>query len=131
MTIQQMQNDFSDADNILTNDNHVVRRYFIMFLNGDYGEEIFKKYFKQWDEFSHSSWITADDYNNKRRSFIINAFIEFNCRDYDLSRYQVKKLLLNAFKDDIEYLNEILIQDAKNVYNQIDQDYKNELRLYG
>ena len=41
-----------------------------------------------------------------------------NYLDYDLSRYQVKKFLLNAFKD-IEVLNEILIEDARNVYNQL------------
>ena len=109
MTIQQMKNDFSDIDNILTNDNHLVRQYFTMFLNGDYGVEIFEKYFKQWHKYSQ--------YRNKR-SFIINAFTEFNCLDYDLSRYQVKKFLLNAFKD-IEVLNDILIEDARNVYNQL------------
>ena len=32
MTIQQMQNDFSNINNILTNDNHLVRQYFKMFL---------------------------------------------------------------------------------------------------
>tara|TARA_R100000005_G_C4998055_1_gene204765 strand:- start:1243 stop:1614 length:372 start_codon:yes stop_codon:yes gene_type:complete len=121
MTIQQMQNDFSDIDNILTNDNHVVRRYFRMFLNGDYGQEIFEKYFKQWNKFSNLStlYLTADNLYRKKRSFIINAFIEFNCFDYDLSRYQVKKFLLNAFKDDIEVLNDILISDAKQVYIEL------------
>ena len=109
MTIEQMKNDFNDIENILTNENHVVRKYFRMFLNGDYGQEIFEKYYKQW----HNCKNTRN-----KRSFIINAFIEFNCFDYDLSRYQVKKFLLNAFKD-IEVLNEILINDAEQVYIEL------------
>ena len=109
MTIQQMQNDFSDIDNVLTNDNNLVRQYFKMFLNGNYGEEIFEKYFKQWTNCKNT---------RNKRSFIINAFIEFNCFDYDLSRYQVKKFLLNAFKD-IEVLNDILINEAEQVYIEL------------
>lgn len=108
MTSEQMQNDFNDVANILNDSNHVVRRYFQMFLNGDYGEEIFDKFLKHWNN--------CKTYRNKR-AFIINAFVEFNASDYDLSVYQVRKFLLGVFADDIERLNNVLIDDAEAVYS--------------
>ena len=39
--IHKLKTDFNDFDELLKNPNHVVRQYFTMFLNGDYGQEYF------------------------------------------------------------------------------------------
>ncbi len=42
---EKLKSDFSDFDNLLNNPNHVVRRYYSAYLYGDYGEEIYTKWF--------------------------------------------------------------------------------------
>jgi len=110
-TIEVINNDFNDINDLLINDNHIIRRYYQMYLNGDYGEEVFN--------YNNNLWANCKTERNKR-AFVINTFVKFNCLDYDLSEYQVRKFIINKFKDKLEEFNQVLIKDAEEVYNQLD-----------
>jgi len=105
--IHKLKTDFNDFDELLKNPNHVVRRYFTMFLNGDYGQEYFNKY--------STRYISANTYKQKR-SIIIQAFLEFNAIDYGLKPSQVQYWLKkNIGLEKLEQLNAELITDIDNI----------------
>ena len=110
-TIEVINNDFNDINDLLINDNHIIRKYYQMYLNGDYGEEVFN--------YNNNLWANCKTERNKR-AFVINTFVKFNCLDYDLSEYQVRKFIISKFKDKLEEFNQVLIKDAEEVYNQLD-----------
>ena len=108
-TIEVINNDFNDVDNLLANDNHIIRKYYQMYLNGDYGEEVFN--------YNNNLWASCKTERNKR-AFVIHTFTQFNCLDYDLSEYQVRKFIISKLGNKIEDFNKALIKDAEEVYNQ-------------
>ena len=93
-----------------------------MYLNGDYGEEVFN--------YNNNLWANCKTERNKR-AFVINTFVKFNCLDYDLSEYQVRKFIINKFKDKLEEFNHALIKDAEedDVADSLDSLKKNQARL--
>ena len=87
---EKINYDFKDIDNLINDNDHIVRRYYQMFLNGDYGQEIFNKYFNIYEKalsFSNSNK------NKKLRALAIQSFIEYNSIDYSLSYNQVRYYL--------------------------------------
>jgi len=105
-----IKNDFNDIDNIINNPNHVVRRYYGAFLDGNYGEELFNK---NKERFNHCTT------SKKLRSFVINSFIEYNALDYGLTPQQVQRWLVNNIGlEKLEQLNVELAQDVKDIYAQ-------------
>jgi len=100
---QKLKNDFNDFDELLNNPNHVVRRYFTAFINGDYGETIYNKWEKIYNE------ATTD---KKLRALVIQAFLEYNALDYDCTSQQVQRWLMqNIGIKKLEKLNIELIKD--------------------
>tara|TARA_R110000868_G_scaffold209583_1_gene459450 strand:+ start:1421 stop:1759 length:339 start_codon:yes stop_codon:yes gene_type:complete len=108
-TTEAINNDFNDIDNLITNDNHIVRRYYQMYLNGDYGEAIYND--------CKNFWKICKTERNKR-AFVINTFIDFNSRDYGINNLTVRKFIISKLGDKLEDFNKALIKDAEEVYNQ-------------
>jgi uncharacterized protein (DUF2267 family) len=107
---QPIANDFDDIDNIINNPNHVVRRYYSAFLDGNYGEEIYKKY---------RTLFELCNTEKKKRSFVIQSFVEYNALDYDLSTQQVQRWLVNNIGlEKLEQLNKQLAEDVKEIYKE-------------
>tara|TARA_Y100001937_G_scaffold79355_1_gene107560 strand:- start:25 stop:378 length:354 start_codon:yes stop_codon:yes gene_type:complete len=103
-----MKNDFNDIDNIIKNPNHVVRRYYGAFLDGNYGEELFNK---------NKERFTYCTTSKKLRSFVISSFVEYNALDYGLTPQQVQRWLVdNVGLEKLEQLNTELAKDVKNIY---------------
>jgi len=108
---RKINNDFNDIDNLLSDDNHIVRSYYRMYLNGDYGENIYNH--------NTNLWENCKSERNKR-AFVINTFTKFNCIDYGLSEYQVRKFLISKFGNKLEDFNKALIKDAEDAYNKLE-----------
>ena len=100
---QKLTSDFNDFDELLNNPNHVVRRYFSAYINGDYGEAIYDRWAKRYNE------ATTD---KKLRGLVIQAFLEYNALDYDCTTQQVQRWLMqNIGIEKLEKLNIELIKD--------------------
>ena len=112
---EKINYDFKDIDNLINDNDHIVRRYYQMFLNGDYGQEIFNKYFNIYEKalsFSNSNK------NKKLRALAIQSFIEYNSIVYSLSYNQVRYYLKKHIGfNNLEKLNIELIKDIKTVYD--------------
>ena len=106
-----IKNDFSDFEEILSNPNHVVRRYYSAFMNGDYGEEYFDKYRDRWQK-------ALLPYNGKKlRSIIIQSFCEYNAIDCGLTQAEVQRWLVkNIGIDTLEKLNNELCHDLMDLF---------------
>ena len=50
MKYQQIQNDFNDIEEMISNPNHIVRRLYTCFLDGSYGFDIYGKYSNLWNK---------------------------------------------------------------------------------
>jgi len=107
----KLKNDFNDFEEIISNDNHIIRVLFRMYLNGDYGRDISEKWFSRWKEASTEK---------KSRSIIIQAFGEYNATDYDCSYQQQQKWLVNNIgHEKLEQLNKVLMSDFDDVMEGI------------
>ena len=105
-----IKNDFNDIDNIIENPNHVVRRYYGAFLDGNYGEELFNKNKERFN------YCTTD---KKLRSFVISSFVEYNALDYGLTPQQVQRWLVdNIGLEKLEQLNVELAKDVEDIYSE-------------
>ena len=109
-----IKNEFNDIDNIINNPNHVVRRYYGAFLDGNYGEEIYNKYRTRFE---------LCNTEKKKRSFVIESFVEYNALDYGLSAQQVQRWLVNNIGlKKLEQLNVELAQDVKDIYAEEEEE---------
>ena len=107
---QPIANDFNDIDNIINNPNHVVRRYYSAFLDGNYGEDIYNKYRTRFE---------LCNTEKKKRSFVIESFVEYNALDYGLSTQQVQRWLVkNIGLEKLEQLNKQLAEDVTEIYSE-------------
>lgn len=107
MSIEQLKNDFSDFDNIISDCNHVVRRFYRCYVNGDYGEDVYTKLQARWLD------VNTD---KQARMFVIQSFVEYNALDYSLSTQQVQRWLVNNIgHDKLEQLNQQLINDVREL----------------
>ena len=110
-TKDKINYDFKDIDNLINNNDHIVRKYYIEFLNGNYGDEIYNKYF--------NLYIRANNKEKKLRALAIQSFIEYNSIDYGLSYNQVRYYLKKHIGlNNLEKLNIELIKDIENVYKE-------------
>tara|TARA_R100001230_G_C5558827_1_gene84081 strand:+ start:72 stop:428 length:357 start_codon:yes stop_codon:yes gene_type:complete len=110
-TKEKINYDFKDIDNLINNNDHIVRTYYHMFLNGDYGQDIFNKYFNLYEK--------ANNKEKKLRALAIQSFIEYNSIDYGLSYNQVRYYLKKHIGlNNLEKLNIELIKDIKNIYDE-------------
>ena len=108
-TKNKLNSDFSDFNNILTDHNHVVRQYYTMFLNGDYGQDIYERYLNLY---------RRADNDQRLRAFVIQSFIDQYALDYELSINQVRHYLKTRIGvKKLELLNAVLINDVKDLYN--------------
>mgnify|MGYP003655968534 FL=1 len=108
---QKLTSDFNDFDKLLNNTNHVVRRYFHMYINGDYGEDIFTKWLARYQ-------IATTD--KKLRALVIQAFLEYNALDYGCTSQQVQRwLMANIGIEKLEQLNLELIKDVQDAYSEV------------
>ena len=108
MKYQQIQNDFNDIEEMISNPNHIVRRLYTCFLDGSYGFDIYGKYSNLWNK-SNS--------HKQRRAFVIQSFCDYNSLDYVLTRSQVQGwLMTNIGIEKLEELNRELISDAEDTY---------------
>jgi len=108
---QKLASDFNDFDELLKNSNHVVRRYFSMYINGDYGEDIFYKWLERYQEANTQK---------KLRSLVIQAFLEYNALDYGCTTQQVQRWLMqNIGIEKLEQLNQELINDVSDTLQEV------------
>ncbi len=108
---QKLTSDFNDFDELLNNPNHVIRRYYSAFLNGDYGIEIYHKWLSRYNKINTTKQL---------RSFVIQSFCEYNALDYYCKPQQVQRWLVkNIGVEKLEQLNNWLIEDVKDVYFDI------------
>jgi hypothetical protein len=108
---QKLTSDFNDFDNLLNNPNHVVRRYYSAYLNGDYGEEIYIKWFERYKKAKSQKQL---------RALVIQSFCEYNALDYDCTTQQVQRWLMqNIGIEKLELLNIELIDDVKDTYQHL------------
>ena len=108
---EKLKSDFSDFDNLLSNSNHVVRRYYSAYLDGAYGEEIGTKWFDRYKEAKSQKQL---------RALVIQSFCEFNALDYGCSFQQVQRWLMqNIGIEKLELLNVELIDDVKDTYQHL------------
>ena len=106
----KLRSDFSDIENVISDTNHVVRKYYYMFLSGDYGEEIYNKYLNQWNYCKTERQL---------RSFVIRSFCDNQAIDYSCSDGHIQKSLMEIVGlDNLERLNLALIEDATNAYEE-------------
>tara|TARA_Y100000361_G_C10994620_1_gene256014 strand:+ start:90 stop:449 length:360 start_codon:yes stop_codon:yes gene_type:complete len=109
-TKEKINYDFKDIDNLINDNDHIVRKYYIEFLNGNYGKDIYNKYF--------NLYVRANNKEKKLRALAIQSFIEYNSIDYGLSYNQIRYYLKRHIGlDNLEKLNIELIKDIKIVYN--------------
>jgi len=106
-----IKTDFSNIDEIISDDNHPVRRLYRSYLNGDYTDRAYDKWNLEW------SWISEDKkkstFHRQARRFVISSFVEYNSTDYELSHGQVQRWLVkNIDADKLEKLNDVLIKDV-------------------
>tara|TARA_Y100000401_G_C8271021_1_gene198350 strand:- start:251 stop:706 length:456 start_codon:yes stop_codon:yes gene_type:complete len=133
-TKEKINYDFKDVDNLINDEDHIVRKYYQMFLNGDYGQDIFNKYFNLYVKANDQSGNDDYTYSKKMRALAIQSFAEYNSIDYGISHYQFNHYLknhigldnTNLYTDNngevcswLEKLNIELIKDIENVYNSI------------
>ncbi len=103
----QIKNDFNDFDNIINDGNHVVRRYYRAYVDGDYGYDVYISLNNRWRD------VHTD---RQARMFVIQSFVEFNAKDYDLTTRQVQSWLVKQFgHDKLEQLNNVLINDVREL----------------
>jgi len=108
---QRLFNDFNNFDSLLNDINHPVIRYYNMYLNGDYGEEIFNKWFNRYKNCKTHKQI---------KSLVIQSFLEYNALDYNCKSQQVQRWLMRYIGiDKLELLNNILIENIKDIYNPL------------
>ena len=110
-TKEKINYDFKDIDNLINDNDHIVRKYYNEFLNGNYGEDIYNKYF--------NLYLKANNKEKKLRALAIQSFIEYNSIDYGLSYDQVRYYLKKHIGlNNLEKLNIELIKDIKNIYDE-------------
>ena len=99
-----IKTDFSNIDEIISDENHPVRRLYRSYLNGDYTNRAYDKW--------NLEWSMVSTYMQARR-FVIASFVEYNSTDYELSHGQVQRWLVkNIDADKLEKLNDVLIKDV-------------------
>ena len=109
--IKRLENDFSDFENIINDCNHVVRRFYRCFINGDYGREY---------SFYNSPYFNNDlgffRTNRCLRSFVIRSFCLNQAIDYDIDEMQVQRWLVkNIGNENLERLNRELMIDVSDI----------------
>ena len=108
---EKINYDFKDINNVINDNDHIVRKYYIEFLNGNYGKDIYNKYF--------NLYVRANNKEKKLRALAIQSFIEYNSIDYGLSYNQIRYYLKKHIGlDNLEKLNIELIKDIKTIYNE-------------
>ena len=121
-----IKNDFSDFAEIIKNPNHVVRRYYSAFMNGDYGKEYFDKY----SERLHDAFVPHN--RKKIRSIIIQSFCEYNSVDYGLTSSEVQRWLIkNIGKNKLERLNLELEKDLTDLTSEGTHVFRSWYELEG
>ena len=106
----KLRSDFSDIENVISNSNHVVRQYYSMFLNGDYGEEIATEYLSLWNNC---------ETEKQKRSFVIQSFCDNQAKDYSCSYGHIQKSLVEIVGlDNLERLNLALIEEVTEFYQE-------------
>ena len=110
MTIKEtIKNDFSDIEELINNPNHIVRRYYTSYLDGNYGQEIYKTNLAHWERCKT---------DRQKRTFVIQTFCNFNALDYNCSYGHLQNCLMDLIGlEKLEELNLELIKDATEVYN--------------
>jgi hypothetical protein len=108
---QQLKSDFYSFDEIIKDSNHVVRRLFSCYINGDYGFEIYERNLKRWQQATTSK---------KKRSFVISTFIDAQALDCQCTSQQVQKWLMkNIGIKKLEQLNLELINDVTTTFKEV------------
>ena len=110
--INKLENDFNDIENIISDCDHVVRRLYRCFINGDYGKEHAFNYAPEFDVDGFKS-------NRSLRSFVIRSFCTNQALDYGLNYGQVQRWLVeNIGHENLERLNEELMIDVSDLIHE-------------
>ena len=105
-----IKTDFSNIDEIIQDASHPVRNLYTCYLNGDYTDRAYDKWDLEW------SWVENE---RQARRFVIASFVEYNSTDYQLTHGQVQRWLVkNIDADKLEQLNNVLIEDVKELMNE-------------
>jgi len=108
--IDTLSSDFSNIDDIMTDVNHVVRKFYRMFISGDYGYEYYEQYRDQWLK------CTTD---KKKRSFVIQSFMHYNLVDYDITWPRLQRFIIHKFGDRLEDFNKLLVAEVSELYEEL------------
>ena len=112
--IDKLKNDFSDIENIISDCNHVVRRLYRSFINGDYGEEYAFNYSRDFDDDQN-----CFKSNRSFKSFVIRSFCMNQAIDYDLDYGQIQRWLVkNIGHQNLERLNKELMIDVSDLIHE-------------
>tara|TARA_R100001086_G_scaffold224771_1_gene142836 strand:- start:473 stop:823 length:351 start_codon:yes stop_codon:yes gene_type:complete len=110
--INKLENDFNDIENIISDCDHVVRRLYRCFINGDYGHQHAFNYSPEFD-------IDGFKTNRSLRSFVIRSFCTNQALDYGLNYGQVQRWLVeNIGHENLERLNEELMIDVSDLIHE-------------
>lgn len=100
--------------------NHAVRRFFRCWLDGSYNGEAHYKINCNFIKKHH-------DNDRAMRSFVISEFSKYIATDYNCSVGHAQKCIVSAInKDDLARLNDLLIEDAKDLVADYIQEQKEE-----
>ena len=89
--------------------NHAVRRFFRCWLDGSYKGEAHYKMNCNFIKKHH-------DNDQAMRSFVVSEFCKYIASDYNCSVGHAQSCLVLAInRDDLERLNDLLVEDAKDL----------------
>jgi len=96
---------------ILEDPNHIIRRLFCCYIEGDYGFDIYDINIKKWKQATTLK---------KKRSFVISAFLHAQSLDYGCTTQQVQRWLMkNVGIERLEKLNQELINDVTDSLKEV------------
>jgi len=100
--------------------NHNMRRFFRCWLDGSYNGE---------GHYKMNCDFIKKHHNNHRamRRFVINEFTNFIALEYECSHGHAQSCIVSAIsKENLERLNDLLIEDAKDLVEDYIQEQKEE-----
>jgi len=108
---QQLKTDFYNFDEILEDSNHIVRRLYSCYINGDYGYDIYERNVQRWQQANTPK---------KKRAFVISTFIDAQAQDYQCTTQQVQRWLMqNIGIEKLEQFNQKLINDVEDTLKEV------------
>ena len=100
--------------------NHAMRRFFRCWLDGSYNGEAHYKINCNFIKKHH-------DNDRAMRSFVVSEFCKYIAANYDCSVGHAQSCLILAInRDDLERLNDLLVEDAKDLVADYIREQKEE-----